>query len=178
MVQRLSHSTASPTSAVQAGPSRVALRGGQTLASVVDEIERGYRQFGAYSLHTETFFEDPWEVYRWLRDEAPVYHHADLGFYAVSRYDDCVAVHRDHVGPEGTGDHDGTEAHPTGTDDGDPLTLRDPGEHLDGLQAFAQAQAFPTLGAVPMVALTHSIAEHAPGVRAALKPLRYTVASR
>jgi len=36
-------------------------------------------------------------------------------------------------------------------------------EHLDGQQAFAQAQAFRSLGPVPMLALTHSIAEHAPG---------------
>ena len=35
-------------------------------------------------------------------------------------------------------------------------------EHLDGRQAFAQAQAFRSLGPVPMIALTHSIAEHAP----------------
>jgi DNA-binding NtrC family response regulator/tetratricopeptide (TPR) repeat protein len=32
--------TASPPTAMQAGPARVAIRGGQTLASVVDEIER------------------------------------------------------------------------------------------------------------------------------------------
>ena len=50
--------------------------------------------FDPYSVE---FFEDPWEVYRWLRDEAPVYHHEGLGFYAVSRYDDCVEVHRDHA---------------------------------------------------------------------------------
>jgi cytochrome P450 len=31
-----------------------------------------------------------------MRDEAPVYHHPELGFYALSRYDDCVEVHRDH----------------------------------------------------------------------------------
>jgi cytochrome P450 len=49
-------------------------------------------EFDPYS--TE-FFEDPWEVYRWLRDEAPIYHHEGLGFYAVSRYEDCVEVHRD-----------------------------------------------------------------------------------
>jgi len=41
------------------------------------------------------FFEDPWEMYRWLRDEAPVYHNESLGFWAVSRYEDCVEVHRD-----------------------------------------------------------------------------------
>lgn len=50
-------------------------------------------EFDPYS---ETFFEDPWETYRWMRDEAPVYHHPRLGFWAVSRYDDCVEVHRDH----------------------------------------------------------------------------------
>ena len=32
--------TATPATATAAGPPRVALRGGQTLASVVDEIER------------------------------------------------------------------------------------------------------------------------------------------
>jgi cytochrome P450 len=49
-------------------------------------------EFDPYS---EAFFEDPWEIYRWLRDEQPVYHHEGLGFWAVSRYDDCVEVHRD-----------------------------------------------------------------------------------
>lgn len=47
--------------------------------------------------YSETFFEDPWDVYRWMRDEAPVYHHPDLGFYAVSRYEDCVEVHKDYL---------------------------------------------------------------------------------
>ena len=41
------------------------------------------------------FFEDPFEIYRWLRDEAPVYHNPDRGFWAVSRYQDCIEVHRD-----------------------------------------------------------------------------------
>jgi cytochrome P450 len=50
-------------------------------------------EFDPYS---ETFFEDPWDVYRWMRDEAPVYHHPELDFYAVSRHADCVEVHRDH----------------------------------------------------------------------------------
>ena len=49
----------------------------------------------AFDPYSETFFEDPWDVYRWMRDEAPVYHHPELDFYAVSRYDDCVEVHRD-----------------------------------------------------------------------------------
>jgi cytochrome P450 len=49
-------------------------------------------EFDPYS---ETFFEDPWETYRWLRDEHPIYHHERLGFYAASRYDDCLEVHTD-----------------------------------------------------------------------------------
>jgi cytochrome P450 len=45
--------------------------------------------------YSREFFEDPWEMYRWLREEAPCYHNEDIGFWAVSRYDDCVEVHRD-----------------------------------------------------------------------------------
>jgi cytochrome P450 len=33
--------------------------------------------------------EDPYPVYRWLRDEAPVYHNERLGFWALSRFEDC-----------------------------------------------------------------------------------------
>jgi cytochrome P450 len=41
------------------------------------------------------FFEDPWDMYRWLRDEAPVYCNERLGFWALSRYEDCVEALRD-----------------------------------------------------------------------------------
>ena len=41
------------------------------------------------------FFEDPFEVYQWLREEAPIYHNERMNFWAVSRYHDCVEVHRD-----------------------------------------------------------------------------------
>ncbi len=41
------------------------------------------------------FYDDPYETYRWLRDEAPVYHNEHYGFWALSRYDDVVAAHRD-----------------------------------------------------------------------------------
>lgn len=44
---------------------------------------------------SEEFFEDPWDMYRWLRDVEPCYHNERLGFWAVSRYDDCMEVHRD-----------------------------------------------------------------------------------
>ena len=41
------------------------------------------------------FFEDPWDTYGWLRDERPVYHHERLGFWALSRFADCLEAHRD-----------------------------------------------------------------------------------
>jgi cytochrome P450 len=44
------------------------------------------------------YFEDPTEVYRRLRDEAPVYFSERYGFYALSRFADVVAAHRDWRG--------------------------------------------------------------------------------
>jgi len=41
------------------------------------------------------FFEDPTEVYGRLREEAPVYFNEKYGFYALSRYADVLAAHRD-----------------------------------------------------------------------------------
>ena len=38
---------------------------------------------------------NPYPTYRWMRDEAPVYHNADLGFYALTRWDDVLAAHMD-----------------------------------------------------------------------------------
>ena len=38
---------------------------------------------------------NPYPVYRWLRDEAPVYHNEEIGFYALSRFDDVLAAHLD-----------------------------------------------------------------------------------
>jgi len=41
------------------------------------------------------FFDDPYDTYRWLREEAPVYHSDRYGFWALSRFDDVVTAHRD-----------------------------------------------------------------------------------
>jgi cytochrome P450 len=41
------------------------------------------------------FHEDPFTIYRRLRDEAPAYHHPDLDFWALSRYDDVLAALHD-----------------------------------------------------------------------------------
>jgi len=47
---------------------------------------------------SDEYFNDPSEVYRRLRDEAPVYYSEKYGFYALSRFADVVAAHRDWQG--------------------------------------------------------------------------------
>ncbi len=49
-------------------------------------------EFDPYS---DVFFDDPYELYRWMRDEAPVYRNDHYGFYALTRYEDVVTAHRD-----------------------------------------------------------------------------------
>ncbi len=44
---------------------------------------------------SDEYFNDPSEVYRRLRDEASVYYSEKYGFYALSRFADVVAAHRD-----------------------------------------------------------------------------------
>jgi cytochrome P450 len=36
------------------------------------------------------FHRDPYPTYRWLRDDAPVYHNERMGFWALSRFDDVL----------------------------------------------------------------------------------------
>jgi cytochrome P450 len=49
----------------------------------------------AYSPFSPEVQADPYPVYRELRDHAPLYRSAQDGFWALSRYDDIVAVSRD-----------------------------------------------------------------------------------
>ena len=44
---------------------------------------------------SDEYFNDPTEVYRRLRNEAPVYFSERYGFYALSRFADVVTAHRD-----------------------------------------------------------------------------------
>jgi cytochrome P450 len=48
-----------------------------------------------YSPFDRDVVHNPFPVYRALRDEAPVYHNDQVGFWALSRYDDVVAAHLD-----------------------------------------------------------------------------------
>src|SRR3954453_1491922 len=47
---------------------------------------------------SDEYFNDPTEVYRRLRDESPVYYSEQYGFYALSRFADVLAAHRDWEG--------------------------------------------------------------------------------
>jgi cytochrome P450 len=47
---------------------------------------------------SDEYFNDPTEVYRELRDRAPVYFSERYGFYALSRFADVLAAHRDWQG--------------------------------------------------------------------------------
>ena len=40
--------------------------------------------------------DDPYPIYRRLRDEAPVYYNERYGFWALSRYADCFAAARNY----------------------------------------------------------------------------------
>jgi cytochrome P450 len=44
---------------------------------------------------SDDFFDDPYETYALLRDEAPVYRSERYGFYALSRHADVATAHQD-----------------------------------------------------------------------------------
>ncbi|MFD0690724.1 cytochrome P450 [Actinomadura fibrosa] len=48
-----------------------------------------------YNPFVKETVHNPFPVYRRLRDEAPVYHNADVGFWALSRYQDVIDAHLD-----------------------------------------------------------------------------------
>jgi cytochrome P450 len=49
-----------------------------------------------YDPYNYSHHEDPYPAYRRLRDEAPVYRNERYGFWALSRYADCLAALRNH----------------------------------------------------------------------------------
>jgi cytochrome P450 len=61
--------------------------------SVTDPIlPAGAVEFDPFS---EVFFNDPFNTYRRLRDESPVYHNEKYGFWALSRYEDLEPAMKD-----------------------------------------------------------------------------------
>jgi cytochrome P450 len=74
--------------------------------------------------YSQSFADDPYPVYKRLRDEAPVYHHEALKFYAISRYADVVDAHADFATYSSTGGVTIEDMGPT------PLLItKDPPEH-------------------------------------------------
>ncbi|WP_422746017.1 cytochrome P450 [Mycobacterium sp. WMMD1722] len=45
---------------------------------------------------SQEYFNHPWEIYRRMRDEAPVYYNEELDFYALSRHADVAAAFKDY----------------------------------------------------------------------------------
>ncbi|BDB43748.1 MULTISPECIES: cytochrome P450 [Mycobacterium] len=45
---------------------------------------------------SEEFFTDPYQTYRRMRAEAPVYYSAEYDFYALTRHEDVAAAFKDH----------------------------------------------------------------------------------
>lgn len=44
---------------------------------------------------SDEFFNGPWDIYRRLREEAPVYYNEEYDFYALSRHEDVAAAYKD-----------------------------------------------------------------------------------
>ncbi|HVW81574.1 MAG TPA: cytochrome P450 [Mycobacteriales bacterium] len=44
---------------------------------------------------SDDFFNAPWETYRRMRDEAPVYYSEKYDFFAITRHEDVLAAYRD-----------------------------------------------------------------------------------
>ena len=49
----------------------------------------------SFNPYDPAYGRDPYPLYTRLRDEAPAYHNPDMNFWALSRYDDVLAAHRD-----------------------------------------------------------------------------------
>ena len=87
---------------------------------------------------SDDYFNDPSEIYRRLRDEAPVYFNERYGFYALSRFADVVAAHRDWQGFSSTHGVDLsmlTKANPEDIRNMRSIIMMDPPEH-DRLRAL------------------------------------------
>jgi cytochrome P450 len=48
-----------------------------------------------FSPYAYEFHEDPYPIYRRLREEAPVYHNEKMDFWAISRHEDVLAAFKD-----------------------------------------------------------------------------------
>jgi cytochrome P450 len=75
-----------------------------------------------YDPFSAAFQADPYPVYRWMRDEAPVFHSEKWGWYALSRFDDVRAAVTD---PDTFLSRDGIDIDDTAKDQSGPGFLPD-----------------------------------------------------
>ncbi len=69
------------------------------------------------------FYVDPWEAYRWLQDEAPVFRDRVQQLWAISRYDDVRSVEKDG---ERFSSFDGSRPHIDQRSDESMINMDDP----------------------------------------------------
>ena len=69
------------------------------------------------------FYVDPWEAYRWLQDEAPVFRDPVQQVWAISRYDDVRSVEKDG---ERFSSFDGSRPHIDQRSDESMINMDDP----------------------------------------------------
>ena len=70
-----------------------------------------------YDPFSAEFQADPFTVYRWMRDEAPVYYSEKWDWWALSRWDDVRTASLD---PETFLSYEGIDLDATATDQGGP----------------------------------------------------------
>lgn len=75
------------------------------------------------------YFNDPYDVYRHLRDETPVYYNEQYDFWALSRFEDVVRAHRDYSTFSSAYGVSLDELSRPGKAPGSSLIMTDPPEH-------------------------------------------------
>src|SRR6266567_2306663 len=81
------------------------------------------------------FYTDPWEAYRWLRDEAPVYWDPIQKVWAISRYGNVRDIEKD---TERYSSSDGSRPHVDQRGDTSMINMDDP-QHQDQRRLVSQA---------------------------------------
>lgn len=54
------------------------------------------RPTATFDPFSEQYFENPFDIYRQMREEAPLYYDSEQDFYALSRHEDVAAALKDH----------------------------------------------------------------------------------
>ncbi|OBB17159.1 cytochrome [Mycobacteriaceae bacterium 1482268.1] len=81
-----------------------------------------------FNPYSQEYFDDPYEIYRRMRDEAPIYYDEDEDFYALTRHEDVAAALKDHESFSSTR---GCHLHMVKSGDGfqKSIIFMDPPEH-------------------------------------------------